>query len=335
MGDFNGDKKLDLAVANYTDNTVTILLGNGDGTFTPSADSPVSVGGAPDSVIAGDFNGDGRLDLAIANSTDNTLTILLGGGDGTFTAATSAPVTGTTPYGLAVGDFNGDGKLDLAVANFYGAATILLGNGDGTFTAGASPTMPNNNGSAVVAGDFNGDGKLDLAVAYPDNSTVTILLGKGDGTFTAVPGCCGDSAQVIHVFDMVSGDFNGDGKLDLALAVENDEVIPAQPALYVAILLGNGDGTFTPTDFSMLLPPQFLYLAAGDFNNDGKLDLGVASAPYPYLSVLLQPPAALPAPDFSLTPPAPLTVTAGTPANTTFQATSLNGFTGPVSFTCS
>src|SRR5439155_7342577 len=110
----------------------------------------------------GDFTGDGKLDLAVANSTDNTLTILLGPGDGTFTPVSSPPATGT-PFGLAIGDFNGDGKLDLAVANFdVNTVTILLGSGDGTFAPASSP--PATAGPALVVGDFNGDGKLDLAV---------------------------------------------------------------------------------------------------------------------------------------------------------------------------
>ncbi len=333
VGDFNGDGKLDLAAVNYGDNTVTILLGNGDGTFTQASGSPVSVGGGADSIIAADFNGDGKLDLAVTNSTDDTLSILLGNGDGTFTPTPSRPVTGATPFGLAVGDFNGDGKLDLAVANFDDNATILLGNGDGTFTpAPAQPTTAQ--GPAIVTGDFNGDGKLDLAIANRSDSTVTVLLGNDDGTFTPISNCCGDSVGMTHTLGMALGDFNSDGRPDLAVTIQNLGTLPQSD--YVAILLGNADGTFTPTNYSLIMPDDPYYVATGDFNRDGKLDFAAASAPYSYLSVLLQPPAPLPAPDFAIAPPvAPLIVLAGNTGTTSVQLTSLNGFTGPVSLSCS
>jgi len=333
VGDFNGDGKLDLAVANYNDNTVTILLGNGDGTFLPAIGLPVSVGANPTDLVSGDFNGDGKLDLAVANSTDNNLTILLGNGDGTFSPVTSSPATGTTPFGLAVGDFNGDGKLDLAVSNFdVNTVTILLGNGDGTFAPAASP--PATAGPALVVGDFNGDGKLDLAVTGRGNSTVTILLGNGDGTFTAISGCCGTAVDLTHTLGIAAGDFNGDGKLDLAVTIQNLQ--PLFPADYIAILLGKGDGTFTPTDFSLLLYNDPYSLALGDFNNDGKLDFATASDPYNYVSVLLQIPPSGPAPDFSIAATdTSRSVQAGGTANYSVQVSSLSGFLGPVSLSCS
>lgn len=343
VGDFNGDGKLDLAASNFGNaiggpdgNTVTILLGSGDGTFAPAHGSPVSVGASPAGILAGDFNGDGKLDLAVANSTDNTLSILLGNGDGTFTPSPSQPVTGLTPSALAAGDFNGDGKLDLAVANFYDNATILLGNGDGTFTP--APAQPMTvEGPGIVAGDFNGDGKLDLGVANQGDSTVSVLLGNGDGTFSPISNCCGDSVNLTHTLGMTLGDFNGDGRPDMALAIQNLETGPVGDSLdYVAILLGNANGTFTPTNYSLILPNDPYSMVTGDFNRDGKLDFATASNPYNYLSVLLQPPTALPAPDFAIAPPvAPLIVQAGNAATSSVQLTSLNGFTGPVSLSCS
>ena len=132
-------------------------------TAVPKFFDTYATGLEPDGVAVGDFNGDGKLDVAVTNMASNNVTILLGKGDGTFTAAAS-PATGKSPNGIVVGDFNGDGKLDLAVANEdSNSLTILLGNGDGTFRAAASPAT-GATPFGLVAGDFNGDGKLDLAV---------------------------------------------------------------------------------------------------------------------------------------------------------------------------
>lgn len=127
-GDFNADGRLDLAVCDNLGNSVTILLGNGDGTFTSASGSPIPVGNQPDAIVTGDFNNDGKLDLAIANFGDNTVTLLLGDGDGTFTQAGGSPyAVGKGPYQIAAADFNGDGKRDLAVANLTdGTVSILL-----------------------------------------------------------------------------------------------------------------------------------------------------------------------------------------------------------------
>src|SRR6266436_5402770 len=160
VGDFNGDGVPDLVVADRVSNNVSVLLGNGDGTFqTPVA---FATGTRPQSVAVGDFNGDGKLDLVVANEGSNNVSVLLGNGDGAFQAAQNFPA-GTNPQSVAVGDFNGDGKLDLAVANEgSGDVSVLLGNGDGTFQAAlafAAGDIP----QSVAVGDFNGDGKLDLA----------------------------------------------------------------------------------------------------------------------------------------------------------------------------
>src|ERR1700723_299846 len=330
--DFNGDGKLDVAVANFEGTTVTILLGNGDGTFTAAPNSPITVGNAPLALSVGDFNGDGKLDLAVSNSNDATLTILLGNGDGSFTPVPSLPATDITPFALAAGDFNGDGKLDLAVANFDSTTiTILLGNGEGTFTPAAS--LPAQGANALAVGDFNGDGKLDLAAASRGEDTVTIYLGNGDGTFAPVANCCGSPQELTHGLSMASGDFNGDGRVDLFLAVQN--LIAGSAADYIEVFLGNRDGTFTQADYSMLLPNDPFSMVVGDFNGDGMLDIVAASDPFNDISVLLQSPSPTPGPDFSLAvASAPSPVAPGATATGQIQLSSLNGFVGLVSLDC-
>jgi hypothetical protein len=275
VGDFNGDGKPDLAIANYADNTVTILLGNGDGTFTAAASSPAT-GLNPISLTVGDFNGDGIADLAVVNNGDDTLRVLLGNGDGTFTATGSAISTGQNPLAVAVGDFNEDGIADLAVANYSdNTVTVLLGNGDGTFTPTASSPATGSGPSYIAVGDFNNDGIPDLAVANNTSNTVTVLLGQGDGTFVAT------SASPLtgnYPNSLAVADFAGNGNADLAVVNSNDNT--------VTVLLGQGDGTFAPgTTLSTGDLPYFV--AAGDLNGDGIADLAVTNDSDNTLTLLL------------------------------------------------
>jgi len=279
VGDFNGDGKPDLALVEKSVNTVAVLLGNGDGTFTPAPGSPNVVGANPQQVSLCDFNGDGKLDLAVTNAFGNSVSILLGNGDGTFTQPAGTPVpVGNSPEGIAAGDFNGDGILDLAIANSRDfTITILLGNGDGTFaSAPGSPVAAGKLPDYVVAADFNGDGKLDLATSNSNSGTVSILLGNGDGTFSQANGSPVQAGSIPEA--ILAGDFNGDGKLDLAVL---------DGANSVKILLGNGDGTFAPFTTTAVSNPD--YMTVGDFNGDGRLDLIVVDGFDNKLFVLLQP----------------------------------------------
>jgi hypothetical protein len=275
VGDFNGDGIPDLAIAIRNDGTVTILLGNGDGTFT--AGTIVNNLPSAQAIAVADFNGDGNLDLAVTNSGWNSVTILLGNGKGAFTSS-SVLSTGVTPAGLAVGDLNGDGLPDLAVANYANnTISIFLSNGDGTFTAAPVITLQGAPQSIALA-DFNGDGKADMAVAVarPNNECVVILLGNGDGTFTA-------SSQSLPVGEypssIVSADFNGDGKPDLAVTISETNS--------VAVFLGNGDGTFNAFSSSLSTGNYPLSLVTADFNGDGQPDLAIANAGDSTITILL------------------------------------------------
>lgn len=240
-GDFNGDGKIDLAVLNTcgTDpvdcypravpnglGTITILFGDAVGGFTASPSAPVT-GLVPYDMVAADFNGDGILDLAVANSGDNTVTLLMGNGDGTFTPATASTPTGQRPFALAVGDFNRDGNLDLAVVNSNDNTVSILLNQNCSAGAPAActfapaPVSPavGSGPFAIAAGDLNADGFLDLAVTNSTSNSVSILLGDGTGAFTAaVPATGPDFSTGSTPEGLVLADFNDDGRLDIVTA---------------------------------------------------------------------------------------------------------------------
>jgi uncharacterized repeat protein (TIGR01451 family) len=302
-GDFNGDSKLDIAVGNAGSNNVSILLGNGDGTFKAAVNS--SAGLSPQQMAAGDFNGDGKLDLVVTNSGDGaavlgSVSLLLGKGDGTFQAPATI-VADKYPAQLAVADFNEDKKLDLVVGDLTDAGvTLLLGKGDGTFQPGAVISLISHGVAAMTVGDFNGDKHADVVVgglvpvlqsAGSAALGLSLLAGNGDGTFQAsVPiGQIGRLSDPFHVVIVVSSphlvaaDFNGDGKLDLAVryGIHTQFSPPCGgvpcPNLFsddINLFAGNGDGTFTGGGIVASFAHNDVgNLGAGDFNADGKLDL--------------------------------------------------------------
>src|SRR5713101_3054010 len=340
VADFNGDGNDDVVVVDFCadsnscadmgPSSVSVLLGNGDGTFRAHVDYLTAVGST--SVAIGDFNHDGKPDLATANICSNSLciassvSILLGNGDGTFRAHVDY-ATGLGAVGIAVGDLNGDGQLDVVTADFFDAVSVLLGNGDGTFQLDSGQPGLLSNPSAIAAEDLNGDGNIDLVVNDMNNNiadAIAVLPGRGDGTFPEKLGyrtggigshtsiaiadfngdqkwdiansnAVGNSVTVVTgngdvtfsyprawgtgngPFAVAVGDFNGDGKKDIVAVNVVDNT--------VSVLLGSGDGTFlSRPDSDWFAGP---IPSAADLNGDGKVDLIVSGGVYNRLSILL------------------------------------------------
>ena len=269
-GDYNEDGKLDAVIANFNSNTISTLLGNGNGTF--GAATNLSVGANPAAVLLVKLNNDSHLDIAVANFSSNTVSIRLGSGTAVFGPVVNY-AAGSLPTAMTSGDFDGDNDEDLAVANFgTNAVSLLRNNGDGSFAAPVAFAV-GTNPRALVAGDFNGDSRLDLATANDLSNNVSVLLGNGDGTFAAAA----NFAVGTRPFSLAAGDFNGDSKLDLAAGNQNTSSI--------SMLMGNGNGTFAG---AVTIPAGMpvLSLVAADFNNDSKLDLAFGSTVSNMLMVL-------------------------------------------------
>jgi uncharacterized protein (TIGR03437 family) len=269
--DFNNDGKSDLAVVFVPPSlksVVLVLLSNGSGGFTTSFSKNIQFL-QPSAILATDLNGDGNADLAVGDLSN--LTVLIGDGAGGLSLGTGggvAPVLLAQPSEIAAGDFNGDGNADLAIANRNtNSVTVVLGDGFGGCTsAGGSPIQSAELGpNAVAVGDFNGDGKLDIAVTGPASEAFAVFLGDGIGGFTRAPGS--PVLATDTVLDMVSTDFDGDGIPDLALVDEYKGVI---------ICLGAGDGTFHFTDsFPLANSVGVFQGVVADFNRDARPDLAL------------------------------------------------------------
>ena len=263
LGDINNDGSVDVVIANFGSDNVTVLLGNG---FSTASGSPLGVGDGPFTPRLGDLNGDGKLDLVVTLSGEDKVKAFLGEGGGGFTLLSSVAV-GDDPLGLALGDLNGDGILDLVTTNFLDDnLSVLLGNGSGGFSPAAGAPISAGNGPFDVAlGDLNGDGKLDIVALNQLDSTVSVFLNTGAGIFASA----GPDIPVGNIPNTLAlGDLNFDGNLDIATANGGDNT--------VSVLLGNGIGGFSAVaPVNVGASPHGV--ALGDVNNDGKPDIVTAN----------------------------------------------------------
>ncbi|MDX6365948.1 MAG: hypothetical protein QOK30_1024, partial [Nocardioidaceae bacterium] len=274
-GDFNSDGKLDLATANSGTNDISVLMGNGDGTFvTPATHFSTGSNSNPNSLAIGDFNEDGKLDLAVSLSDPGHVAVLLGTTPGSFGAPTTFTVS-QAPTGVRVADFNGDGHDDIAVAggSSTGFVSVLLGTGSGSFAAPANLSV-GANVRGIVVGDFNGDGSEDIAVTVASTATVAVFLATGGGSF----GSPSSYAVAVNPSKITTADFDRDGHLDLAVSNQGSH--------NVSVLQGSAAGTFAGAAILNVLDGP-LGLTTADFDGDGRQDIAVADSSASIASVLL------------------------------------------------
>ncbi|HKO62204.1 MAG TPA: VCBS repeat-containing protein [Pyrinomonadaceae bacterium] len=291
VGDVNGDGRLDLALDHHDSYNVTLLLGDANGSFSPAPNSPIVMkqGQHPHThgLGMGDFNGDGKLDLATVNNEDNDISVALGDGRGGFTNAPQSPfAVGPSPYPLTLADVNTDGRLDI-VSNSSGTGpnraqllaasrslTLLIGDGQGGFKRNDVPLRTGQPWFAAV-GDLNGDRKPDIVATHHDQSMLTVLLGDGAGGFREIAGSPVDMGH--NVWRAALADVNGDKRLDV-IAAGGDSV---------RVMLGDGAGNFKPAPNPYTTAPGTWRVVIGDLNQDNKPDIVTSNTDSSSVTVLL------------------------------------------------
>ena len=345
VADLDGDGKLDIAASDNVSGMVQIFLGVGDGTFTTGGAYPTDVTNTtPSAIVAADFNGDGKIDLAVSNATGNNVGVMLNDGTGGFSGLANYTVCGSGSQ-LTAADLNGDGSVDLIVPVASCAEVDFLLNaadGTGNFSAG-TPLSTGNNPYQVAVGDMNGDGKMDLVISmddYANGQGLAVAVGNGDGTFQApnIP-AYPTSLQPTYYEPLPTYvklvDLDGDGHLDAVYTNSNYGT--------VGVMYGVGDGTlYDPVEYPTA---QLAYgLAVGDINGDGAPDVVTAGSftagggPGSYSSevtTLINNSGTGAAPDYSVaSAPTSVTVTAGQTGTYTITLTPRNFYNGTVTFTC-
>ncbi len=356
VADFNKDGKIDVVVSDNAGNTVTVLLGSGDGTLQePTA---YIVGSGPTNLVAVDLDGDGNQDLVVCSNESSSVSVLLGNGDGTFKAEVEYPVS--SPWGVAAADVNGDGIPDVLVTRLDGSVSLLQGKGDGTLLAGVSTATGAANYIPAL-GDLNGDGVIDLVVANLGGSNVLASLGSISATATvtgvSIPG--GGAHNVV-------GNYEGDAhsaestsslislagsqiSTSLSLSLSPDPVAPGQSAMLSALVTSSNSAGYTPSgtvtffdggaasDSAVSLNSGHATLSKSDFASgdhditatySGDTNFVESTASVATLTVS--------APDYSISAsPSALTIRSGQTGTATLTVTPAGAYTGSVAFTCS
>lgn len=273
--DVNRDSNIDLLAVNNESRNLSVYLGDGKGGFSQALGSPFPAGAEPNDIATADFNGDGNVDVAIANHGVKVVAVLLGNGKGQFAFAPGSPFNVESdphPHGIAAADLNGDKKPDIAVDSWAeNKVLVLSGKGDGTFQVPGTKfevgKMPYHR---LRTADVNADGNPDLVTSDFEGASVSVLFGDGRGNFTRK-----DFPVPPNPFGVAIADFNGDGKTDIATFHYSGHAVDRSKN-GLAVLFGDGRGNFTLAHGSPFSVGQYpSTIAAGDLNSDGIADIAV------------------------------------------------------------